>query len=320
MSKALSSEIADLRDQLATVVLSLEQLKAAGAAVFEDAEDCGILYYTRHYRLRDGAEEPRSGAPGTGDLGFVKYGLFPGDDRCFSVTLAAPQIEPALRQAIVRPEGFERICSLLPGLAPWTDPAVAEPVSKVFGMGDLKSVWRTYVAPDQRAALGFFAVGDSLIRTDPLYGRGCAFAAVEAQILAGVLDETPDPSTRARLFDARVRAELTPYFEAMRAQDRGAVRRAQNLQDPARSPSLRARVRASFLEDGARIAVRSDIALMRAALRDFHMVDPPGAWMREPENLAKIMRWWARGRRRNAALYPPPLGPGRAEMFRLLGL
>jgi 2-polyprenyl-6-methoxyphenol hydroxylase-like FAD-dependent oxidoreductase len=299
---------------------SLEQLKAAGAAVSEDAEDCGILYYTRHYRLLDGAGEPKDAGPGTGDLGFVKYGLFPGDNRCFSVTLAAPEIEPELRQVLVRPEGFERVCSLLPGLAPWTDPAIAEPLSRVFGMGDLKSVWRGYVAPDQRAVLGFFAVGDSLIRTDPLFGRGCAFAAVEAQVLAGVLDETADPAARARLYDARIRAELTPYFEAMRAQDRAAVRRARNLQDPGYDPPLRARVRASFFEDGARIAVRSDIALLRAALRDFHMVDPPGAWMREPENIAKIMRWWARGKRRNAALYPPPLGPGRAEMFQRLGL
>ena len=123
---------------------AIEQLIEAGAVVGEECEDCGILYYTRHYRLLPGLDEPpRSKAPGTGDLGFIKYGLFPGDNRCFSITLAVPEIEMELRQNVVRPELFDRICALFPGIAPWTDPARSEPISKVFGMGDLKSRWRS---------------------------------------------------------------------------------------------------------------------------------------------------------------------------------
>jgi 2-polyprenyl-6-methoxyphenol hydroxylase-like FAD-dependent oxidoreductase len=298
-----------------------EQLVHAGVAVAEETEDCGILYYTRHYRLNPEAVEPRRGRGSTtGDLSFIKYGLFPGDNRCFSITLAAPEIETALRQAIVDPTVFDRVCSLLPGIAAWTDAATAQPISKVFGMGDLKSRWRSFVTPDQQAVLGFFAVGDSLIRTNPLYGRGCSFAAVEAEILRGVLDDLSDPAARARLYDARVKSELSPYFDAMRTQDRAAVRRARNAQNPTYAAPLRERVTTSFFNDGARIAMRSDIDLLRAALRDFHMIDPPGAWMRRPANAAKIMRWWTRGRRRNADLYPPPLGPSRDEMMRLLGL
>lgn len=298
-----------------------EQLTQAGVVVAEETEDCGILYFTRHYRLNpEAVEPPRGGRSTTGDLSFVKYGLFPGDNRCFSITLAAPEIETALRQAIVDPAVFDKICSLLPGIAAWTASATAQPISKVFGMGDLKSRWRSFVSPDQQAALGFFAVGDSLIRTNPLYGRGCSFAAVEAEILRGVLDDVSDPAARARLYDTRVKSELSPYFDGMRTQDRAAVQRARNAQNPAYAAPLRERVTTSFINDGARIAMRSDIDLLRAALRDFHMIDPPGAWMRRPANAAKIMRWWARGRRRNADLYPPPLGPSRGEMLRLLGL
>jgi hypothetical protein len=69
-----------------------------------------------------------------------------------------------------------------------------------------------------------------------------------------------------------------------------------------------------------RIALRSDIKLMRAALRDFHMIDRPGAWMKQPANIAKVMGRWARGKRRNADLYPPAPGPGRTEMMLALGL
>lgn len=298
-----------------------EQLAQAGVAVVEETEDCGILYYTRHYRLNaEAGEPPRGRGSTTGDLSFIKYGLFPGDNRCFSITLATPEIETALRQAIVDPAVFDQICALLPGIAAWTAPATAQPISKVFGMGDLKSRWRSFVSPNQQALLGFFAVGDSLIRTNPLYGRGCSFAAVEAEILRGVLDDVADPAARARLYDTRIKSELSPYFDAMRTQDRTAERRARNAQNPAYAAPLRERVMSSFINDGARIAMRSDIDLLRAALRDFHMIDPPGAWMRRPVNAAKIVRWWARGRRRNADIYPPPLGPGRSEMMRILGL
>jgi 2-polyprenyl-6-methoxyphenol hydroxylase-like FAD-dependent oxidoreductase len=300
---------------------AVEQLIEAGAAVGEECEDCGILYYTRHYRLLPGLDEPpRSKAPGTGDLGFIKYGLFPGDNRCFSITLAVPEVEMELRQNVVRPELFDRICALLPGIAPWTDPARSEPISKVFGMGDLKSRWRSLVSADQRATLGFFAVGDSLIRTNPLYGRGCSFAAIEATLLAQVLDETADPAARARLYDLRVKAELTPYFDNMRDQDRAAIKRARNALDPNYAPSLRAKMLTSFVDDGVRIAVRTDVDLLRLALRDFHMMEPPGAWLKRPGNLAKVLGVWAKGKRRNADLYPPSAGPGRGEMMRTLGL
>jgi 2-polyprenyl-6-methoxyphenol hydroxylase-like FAD-dependent oxidoreductase len=298
-----------------------EQLREAGAAITEQAEDCGILYYTRHYRLLpEVGEPPRGNRSGTGDLGFIKYGLFPGDNGCFSVTLAVPEIEMEMRQNVVRPEVFDRICALLPGLAPWTDPARAEPISKVFGMGDLRSRWRGFVSEGQRAILGFFAVGDSLVRTNPLYGRGCSFAAVEAEILGQVLDQSTDPAARARLYDAQVREALTVYFENMRDQDRAAIRRARNALDPAYAPPLRAKVMKSFLDDGVRIAIRSEIDLLRAALRDFHMLEPPGRWLRKPANAAKVIKWWARGKRRNADLYPPPLGPDRTEMMAELGI
>ena len=300
---------------------AIEQLIEAGAMVAEESEDCGILYYTRHYRLLPDVDEPpRSAAPGTGDLGFIKYGLFPGDNRCFSITLAVPEIETELRQNVVAPETFDSICAMFPGIAPWTDAARSEPISKVFGMGDLKSRWRSLAPAEGRAPLGFFAVGDSLIRTNPLYGRGCSFAAIEAYILADVLATSDQPAVRARLYETRVKAELTPYFDDMRSQDRAAIRRARNTLDPDYVAPVRARIMTSLFNDGIRIALRSDIGLMRAALRDFHMIEPPGVWLKRPANLAKVLGVWAKGRRRNAALYPPSPGPRRGEMMQSLGL
>jgi len=44
-----------------------EQLREAGAHVGEEAEDCGIVYFTRHYR-RTAADPPPARATATGDL------------------------------------------------------------------------------------------------------------------------------------------------------------------------------------------------------------------------------------------------------------
>ncbi|WP_374570335.1 FAD-dependent oxidoreductase [Phenylobacterium sp.] len=299
----------------------IEQLAEAGVSVREESEDCGILYFTRHYRLLPGqAEPPRGKASGTGDLGFLKFGVFPADNGCFSITLCLPEIEMELRKAVVRPELFDAVCAQMPGLAPWIDPARSQGVSRVFGMGDLQSRWRELVDRGEPQVLGYVAVGDALIRTNPLYGRGCSFAAIEAYLLRDVLEATADPGDRLVLFQRAVRGELRPYYDSMRAQDRSAVRRAQRMLTPGYSPDLRARLLKSFVEDGVNIAVRSDPDILREALRGFHMLEHPSAWLRRPANLAKVLGYWARGKARNAAAYPPRPGPGRETLMRALGL
>ena len=68
------------------------------------------------------------------------------------------------------------------------------------------------------------------------------------------------------------------------------------------------------------IAVRSDVTLLRQALRGFHMLEHPNKWLGKPRNLAAVLGYWARGRKRNAAAYPPKAGPDRAEMLAALGV
>lgn len=300
---------------------AIEQLVAAGAAIAEESEDCGILYFTRHYRLNEGVSEPERGkAPLTGDLEYLKFGVFPGDNGCFSITLCVPEIEEELRKRIVDPAAFDAACAHLPGLAPWVDPATATPISRVFGMGDLHSRWRD-LAPGGRAAVtGFFAVGDSLVRSNPLFGRGCSFAAVSAHQLRDALQMFGDPAARLSAYQRRIEAELRPYYTAMRDADRSAIRRARQALTPGFQPSLKTRITKRFLEDGVAIAVRSDVDLLRAALRGFHMLEDPQAWLKRPRNLAKVLGYWARGRERNAAAYRPRGGPEREEMLRGLGL
>lgn len=298
-----------------------EQLAAAGAAIPESSEPCGIIYFTRHYRLLEGqSEPPRTRQSATGDLGFLKFGVFPGDNGCFSITLCAPEVEEELRKALVDPEVFDAACRQLPGLVPWIDPERTKATSRVFGMGQLESRWRDVAPEGKPAALGFFPVGDSVVRTNPLYGRGCSFAAVSAHLLLDALNASADPAARPLHYRASVERELRPYYDVMRQADRGAIKRARAALLPEAKPSLRGRLIKSFMEDGVAIAMRQDIELMRAFLKGFHMLEHPQAWLKRPSNMLKILRVWARGKAANADLYAPKPGPDRRPMFEALGL
>ena len=298
-------------------------LRAEGAVIEEEESPCGILYFTRHYRLREGQEEPPwDGTPGGGDLGYIKYGVFIADNRYFSVTLATPEIETELRLAVVKPAIFDAACMALPGAARWMNPARAEPVSQVFAMGNLQNVWRHFMKDRHPQALGFFALGDAAIRTNPLYGRGCASGVVEAHLLREALDATRDPVARAQLYEEKVRTAIRPYFESMAKLDLQAIRRAEHERDPHYRPGLRARIMKSFGEDGILPAQRGDLEVSRALSRVFHMLDEPTAFLRDPAVMARILKIWAlpTSLKRARGWYPPKFGPDRAEMFATLGL
>lgn len=301
---------------------TIEQLMEEGATIHEESETAGILYFTRHYRMLPGKDEPDrlSNPPPTGDLGFLKFGVFPGDNGNFSITIAVPEVEMEMRKSILNPEIFHQITLMLPGLYPWTNAEQAEATSKVFGMGDLISRWRDMVVDGTPAARGYFALGDTLVRTNPLYGRGCSFAAVSAQALRQTLDATPDPVERAVKFHERVMEELHPFYIVQRRQDRSAIKRARHALIPEAKRSLKSKLMESFVDDGVRVALRSDTRLLREAMRGFHMLEHPEKWLSKPRNLASVLYYWARGKRANAAAYPPKAGPARNEMMQVLKL
>ncbi|MEJ0026767.1 MAG: hypothetical protein WDN01_12130 [Rhizomicrobium sp.] len=302
-----------------------EWLRAEGATVREESSPCGILYYTRHYKLRDGQDEPPrdpKAAAGGADLGYIKFGVFIADNRHFSVTLAVPEIESHLRTAVMKPETFDAACLAMPGAARWIDPARAEPVSRVFSMGELHNVWRHYMKDGEPQVLNFFALGDAAIRTNPLYGRGCSSGVVEAHLLRAALDAGTDPVERARKYERDLVTAIRPFFDSMVDLDLNAIRRAQHERDPDYRPGYRARLAKSFTEDGLMPAQRGDVEVSRALSRVFHMLDEPTAFMKRPAIMARILSHWAmsKAEKERRGLYPPKAGPDRAGMLKLLNI
>lgn len=295
-------------------------LRDIGVELLEDQHDTGIVYYTRYYRLLDGVEAPkRTNHSSMGDLGYLKFGVFPGDQQTFSLTLAIPTVETDLR-ILNNNDVFDQVCQRLPALAPWLDPTRSEPTTNVFVMGGLRSTYRQFVVDNQPVVQGFFAVGEAAIHTNPLYGRGCSLSFLHAHLLADAVAAHADATARVQHFHRATQHQLLPFYQSAVERDATSLRRAQQQMAGPRPPRWREHLMRSFVQHGLATAMRGDLNVRRAFLRDFHMLEMPNVAIRRPSVVLRILRFWLRGKRRNAHLYTPSAGPSRGEMRRVLGL
>jgi flavin-dependent dehydrogenase len=252
----------------------------------------------------------------------MKVGIFPGDARIFSVTLAASPDDDVLR-SLLRQHGFERSAAALPILRGWIDPAVADPISDVHGMAGLRNTRRFLVKNGEPLATGVVALGDALIHTNPISGRGCSLGWVSAFLLAETLRKEPDdPRALSLLLDSQIEREIVPWYELQLQQDRDAIevdaiqRAGGNpfqLERPDGSQDPKAFMR-SLLREGLGHALREDMAVLRAFMRVLNLLDPPQDLMKRPEIFQSVLRAW------NERHSKPPLaqGPSRTEMVEIL--
>jgi 2-polyprenyl-6-methoxyphenol hydroxylase-like FAD-dependent oxidoreductase len=298
-----------------------EWLQAIGAApVPEEVEDTGIVYFSRFYRLRPGAElPPRSGAIG-GDLGYLKYGVFVGDNRTFSITLAAPTGDDHLRKVLADTEVFDRTAKALVATAPWLD-GRAEPLDPdVHVMAGLLNRRRDYVVDGQPLATGVIPVGDAVLCTNPLYGRGCSIAFWGAHLLAQAVDAfRGQPLEIALAYDASLRAEILPWYVSGVAQDAEARRVAAALlvgDDPDGDVSDPRTFQRAVLRDGLLPAIRTDAVVLRKFFRSFNLLDAPDAMIADADVGARVLTAW---QERDNRPPEPAMGPKhRAELLELI--
>lgn len=300
-----------------------EWLPAIGTApVREKSSPCGIFYTSRFYRLHDGVEQPSfDGGIVGADLGYLKVGIFAGDSRVFSITLAASPSDLEMRRLLHQRDGFELAVSSVPIAAQWTTPDLAEPVSDVHAMANLTNTRRWLVENGEPLALGFVAVGDSLIHTNPIVGRGCSLAWTAAFALADCLDTTADGDLRglALAYDARIERDVVPWYALQVAQDADAIEIAEAQQrgadpfetaNPDGSQNPKAFIR-GLVKDGLLPAMREDVVLLRIFLRTLHLLDPPGDLMKNPEVFNRVFASYDRREQREKV----KLGPSRSQLL-----
>ena len=112
-----------------------------------------------------------------------------------------------------------------------------EPLGGVRPMTGLLNRTRRFLDDDDRPLVtGFHAVGDGRTCTNPLYGRGCASALVQAIRLADAIAAHPDDVVaRTATFEAACRREIVPWYHQavemdVAGSDPGAPRRRSSAQ------------------------------------------------------------------------------------------
>jgi flavin-dependent dehydrogenase len=184
-----------------------------GAEVTEEVADTHIVYLTRWYRRPLGAPTDVDARLG-GDFGYLKYLAVPCDGSTFSVTLAVRSSDSELRSRLMEPAAFDRACLALPGPDRFMGAGPVVPLGPVRPMGGLINRLRHFSAPDGGALVtGLHAVGDAHTCTNPMYGRGCALAFVQATLLAqAYARHGDDAAERARAYEALSVREVEPWF------------------------------------------------------------------------------------------------------------
>ncbi len=295
--------------------------EAGLAPLAMEAEPCGIFYCSRFYRLRPGVVPPERETTIGADLGYLKYAILHGDSGIFSITFAAAPEDRPLRR-LLREAPFQAAALALPATRPWVDPAVAAPITRVHAMDGLQNARRFFLREGRPVLLGVAAIGDSAIHTNPLYGRGCSFALVHAALLVDRLAAHGDDLEALAVgLETDVEREMVPWYELARTQDREAAAWARALREgeapEAPTPGGAVDPRAYFRDlvlRGLVPALRLDATVLRAFLRSFNLLDPPGDLMRQPDILRRVLAVY-QGRDRRSE---PELGPDRPGMIALL--
>jgi 2-polyprenyl-6-methoxyphenol hydroxylase-like FAD-dependent oxidoreductase len=186
----------------------------------EQTSDCGVVYYSRYYRLRPGATLPDGPwllSP-RGDLGYMAYASFPGDNGTFAAVLAVPPGDPDWK-AFRHEDVFEAAVAEIPTLASWADPALVEPITGLMAMSGLRNLAPPVAFPLE----GYVAVGDSFSHTDPVLAHGIAFCLVHAATLVALLDEHGVDGV-GEAYLSRMRPEAQERFELATALDAQRLR------------------------------------------------------------------------------------------------
>jgi 2-polyprenyl-6-methoxyphenol hydroxylase-like FAD-dependent oxidoreductase len=182
--------------------------------------DSGAIYYCRYFELADGVEHldapvlnPR------GDLGYMGFNTFRGDNRTFAVILLVPAADRALR--VLRHEpAWRAACAAITPLDVMTSTDYARPITDVMPMGGLMNVDRS----DDPGVAGILAVGDAFCHTDPAFAYGLSFALAHARALADAAAEAPDVDALVERYrahagpEARERHALACATDAARAE------------------------------------------------------------------------------------------------------
>lgn len=274
------------------------------------SKDCGAVYYSRYYELADGVEHLGGGAFNPlnprGDLGYMGFNTFRGDNRTYAVILLAPGPDRELR-ALRHDDAWTAACSEMRPLDVMTSPDYGRPLTGVMPMGGLMNVDRTR----NPSARGVVAVGDALCHTDPAFAWGLSFALAHAEALARAVSDGPDVDAVVERYQAEVTPEARERYDLACAMDEARSRRwaGENLEITRRDGCY-----PLFSFVTALVAAAHDDLVLRRTIGRIGLLDRTAVFDEDEELHHRIETTFARV----MATPPPPAGPPRDELLERL--
>jgi 2-polyprenyl-6-methoxyphenol hydroxylase-like FAD-dependent oxidoreductase len=279
-------------------------LAAAGAhPPVEEREDCGFVYYGRHFRSRTD-ELPETLTNYLQNYDSLSVITLPGDNHTWSVVFTTSSRDRSLR-ALRDPDRWSAALARYPLAAHWAD---GQPISGIDVMAGIEDRYRRFVVDGRPVVTGAVAVGDALACTNPSLGRGASMALIHACLLRDLLRETDpqDHDKLARRFDEATTATIEPLYRATLWYDRHRLAEidADVAGEPYRTEDRRWQAGKALFA-----ASLADPELTRAYSAIASFIAQPDEVFAAPGVLDRALALGAA-----APQYPQP-GPSRAELL-----
>jgi len=274
--------------------------------------ECGVAYFSRHYRLREGARLPAPRTTRTvAALDEFTAGIWGADNNTMQLVVA-PLAQDHRFKTLRYPEVFTAVLRTVPTYAEWLD--ALDPITDVYPMGGVHNTMRRLVVDGVPVATGLGAIGDSVCTTNPTLGRGLALALSGAADLLDTLDEYHDDWTaQALAMDALTAEHVLPFYEDQAAIDSARLAMLRHAIFDATAPlppSLQAD-RVTFAQ--LRTAALFDPTAFRGFWRLMGMIGRPDEIYTDPwivERTHEIHRQHGSG--------PPVIQPSREQLLTAL--
>ena len=273
----------------------------------ETQDDCGALYYCRYFELRDGVDHLDPGLENPlnprGDLGYMGFNTFRGDNRTYAVILLVPNRDRELR-ALRDERAWMAACGAMRQLDVMTTAEYGRPITDVMPMGGLMNVDCTG-DPDVGRLL---AVGDAFCHTDPAFAYGLSFALAHAEALGHAAHVEDDLDDLVERYRADVAPDARERYALARDTDDARTRRWSG---EALDIAHRDGCYPLFSFATALAAAPHDDLVLRRTIRRIGLLDRTEVFDQDAELHERIESIVST----LAADSPPPSGPPRDELL-----
>ena len=211
-------------------------------APIQEEEDCGFVYYGRHFKSGDGSV-PAMFGPLLMAYESLSILTLPADNGTWGVGWSSSAKDAAVR-GLKDVDTWTRTVKGYPLAAHWLD---GEPIDDgVAIMAKIEDRHRTFVIDGEPVATGVLPLADSWACTNPSVGRGISIGVIHAAALRDLLrDASPTipSSSRSSWYDATMET-VEPWYRGTLDFRSGSPRT-----DPRRDGRPRVRARARVRDD-----------------------------------------------------------------------